>query len=285
MATVDQGSGAAACRSGLRRGTSAVSSAGEPRPRIRQSPFARRYVLPSVTLGRRPRGCGGSADGRASGGSVYRAGGLRVCLRHCTQMRPRQLASASLGKLGAVTVWLALLGVVTTPYLIHHLGASLYGIFALLTIMSAYLSNLELGFGHATVRFLARARALEDADEERVVLETSFAVFLAASAIASAAALAAQRSSRNVRPRSRGPAPCRARQRAARLPDPLHVTARVLRLGSAHGVGTAPISRLTRAIFGTLASLVAVWQSSPAAASERFWRHKCWSTPGRAPCS
>lgn len=103
-------------------------------------------------------------------------------------MRARGLAGASIS-LGAVTVWLALLGLITTPYLIHHLGASLYGVFALLTIMSAYLSNLELGFGHATVRFLARARAREDLAEERAVIETSFSVFLAASFLATAAAL------------------------------------------------------------------------------------------------
>ena len=105
-------------------------------------------------------------------------------------MRARGIAGASIS-LGAVTIWLALLGLVTTPYLIHHLGASLYGVFALLTIMSAYLSNLELGFGHATVRFLARARAREDEEEERAVLETSFSVFLAASSVATAAALVA----------------------------------------------------------------------------------------------
>ena len=33
--------------------------------------------------------------------------------------------------------------------------------------MSAHLCNLELGFGHATVRFLARARARADLAEER----------------------------------------------------------------------------------------------------------------------
>jgi O-antigen/teichoic acid export membrane protein len=107
-------------------------------------------------------------------------------------MRARGLAGASLS-LGAVTIWLAFLGLITTPYLIHHLGASLYGVFALLTIMSAYLSNLELGFGHATVRFLARARAREDLAEERAVIETSFAVFLVASIVATAGALLASR--------------------------------------------------------------------------------------------
>lgn len=94
-------------------------------------------------------------------------------------IRARQLADASLS-LGAVTVWLALLGLVTTPYLIHHLGAAFYGVFALITIMSAYLSNLELGFGHATVRFLARARAADDVETERAVLGTSLTVFLMA---------------------------------------------------------------------------------------------------------
>ena len=92
---------------------------------------------------------------------------------------------------GAVTIWLALLGLLTTPLLIHELGRSFYGVFALITIMSAYLSNLELGFGAATVRFLARARGSGDDDEERRVLGTSFAVFLAAATVAGLLALAA----------------------------------------------------------------------------------------------
>ncbi len=105
-------------------------------------------------------------------------------------MRARGLAGASIS-LGAVTIWLAVLGLVTTPYMIHQLGTSLYGVFALLTIMSAYLSNLELGFGHATVRFLARARATADLGEERAVIETSFSVFLAAASLAGVIGLAA----------------------------------------------------------------------------------------------
>ncbi len=69
-----------------------------------------------------------------------------------------QLASLSVG-IGSVTLWLGLLGLVTTPIMIHHLGATRYGVFALISIMSAYLMNLEFGFGTATVRFLARAYA------------------------------------------------------------------------------------------------------------------------------
>lgn len=104
--------------------------------------------------------------------------------------RARGLARATVS-FGAVTVWLAVLGLLTTPYLIRNLGASLYGVFALLTIISAYLSNLELGFGHATVRFLARARANRDTTEERAVIETSFLVFLVASIVGTGLALLA----------------------------------------------------------------------------------------------
>ncbi|MGI8729317.1 MAG: lipopolysaccharide biosynthesis protein [Solirubrobacteraceae bacterium] len=90
-----------------------------------------------------------------------------------------------------MTIWLAFLGLLTTPYLLHQLGRSFYGVFALITIMTAYLSNLELGFGGATVRFLARARGRGDEDEERRVLGTSLAVFLVAATLAGVIALLA----------------------------------------------------------------------------------------------
>jgi O-antigen/teichoic acid export membrane protein len=103
-------------------------------------------------------------------------------------IRARQLAGASVG-IGAVTVWLALLGLVTTPFLIHRLGVSRYGVFALITIMGAYLSNLEFGFGQATTAFLARAHATRDTATERAVIGTSFCVFLAGGVLAMTVAL------------------------------------------------------------------------------------------------
>ena len=74
-------------------------------------------------------------------------------------------------------MWLGLLGLLTTPYLLHRLGPSTYAVFALITLVSAYLSNLELGFGHGTIRFLARARAQGDAEAEKHVIGTSLLVF------------------------------------------------------------------------------------------------------------
>jgi O-antigen/teichoic acid export membrane protein len=86
------------------------------------------------------------------------------------------MARASIGQ-GLTTFWSALLGLVTAPILIRNLGAAQYGMFALLGLVSSYLSNLEFGFGHATLRFLARAHAAGDIDEERAVFGNGLLIF------------------------------------------------------------------------------------------------------------
>jgi len=95
----------------------------------------------------------------------------------------RRLAAQVAGSAGA-QVWLAFLGIFTTPYILRGLGAAAYGIFALVSVVSAHLSNLELGFGQATVRYLARARAAGDRPGEQAILDTSLAVFLAGGIVA-----------------------------------------------------------------------------------------------------
>lgn len=102
-------------------------------------------------------------------------------------IRARQLVTTAGGS-AATTVWLAFIGLLTTPYMLRELGAAGYGVFALITIMSGYLSNLEFGFGHALLRFVARARAIGDRGEERRVLETSLAVFVPAGVAAASLA-------------------------------------------------------------------------------------------------
>jgi O-antigen/teichoic acid export membrane protein len=78
---------------------------------------------------------------------------------------------------GLATVWSALLGLVTAPYLIRNLGVSQYGVFALVALISSYLTNLEFGFGHATLRFLARARAGSNEEDESAVLGNSMLIY------------------------------------------------------------------------------------------------------------
>jgi O-antigen/teichoic acid export membrane protein len=91
----------------------------------------------------------------------------------------RRLVAQAIGATG-VNIWLAGLSLFTTPYLLLRLGSATYGVFAMISLASAYLSNLEFGFGYASVRFLARARAEGDREREHAVFGTSFAVFLAA---------------------------------------------------------------------------------------------------------
>jgi O-antigen/teichoic acid export membrane protein len=105
-----------------------------------------------------------------------------------TGFQARDMARVSATVWG-VTIWQAALGLITTPFLVRHLGPPEYGIFALITIISMYLSNLELGFGHATLQFVARARAAGDDAEEAHVLTTSFAVFAVAGITATSIAL------------------------------------------------------------------------------------------------
>jgi O-antigen/teichoic acid export membrane protein len=91
----------------------------------------------------------------------------------------RRLVAQAIGATG-VNIWLAALSLFTTPYVLLHLGTATYGVFAMISLAAAYLSNLEFGFGYASVRYLARARAEGSREREQAVFGTSLAVFLAA---------------------------------------------------------------------------------------------------------
>ena len=86
----------------------------------------------------------------------------------------RQVAGSA-----GTNVWLTLLGLLTTPYLLLGLGSAGYGVFAMVSVVSVHLSNLEFGFGQATVRYLARALEADERERPQAILETSFSVFLA----------------------------------------------------------------------------------------------------------
>jgi O-antigen/teichoic acid export membrane protein len=89
----------------------------------------------------------------------------------------------------AATLWLAGVGLLTTPFVVLGLGPSAYGVLALASLVAGQLAVLDLGFGSATVLHLAQARAAGDRREQQAVLETSLAVFLAAAFVSGAALL------------------------------------------------------------------------------------------------
>jgi O-antigen/teichoic acid export membrane protein len=173
-------------------------------------------------------------------------------------IRARQLAGAGIG-LGAVTIWGALLGLVTTPYLIHRLGVSAYGVFALITILAAYLLNLEFGFGHATIRFLARARARGVPGEEAEVIGTSLAVFLPAAIVGGSLALFG--ASFIARHFAHGPVALHGT-----FVDAIRLGGLIISFSFVTAFASSSLQALgqfnsvvrTRAVFGTLASVAAV---------------------------
>jgi O-antigen/teichoic acid export membrane protein len=93
-------------------------------------------------------------------------------------MRSGRLVAHVVTSVGA-NAWLAFVSLFTMPYILLGLGRPAYGVFAMVSLVSSHLSNLELGFGHATIRFLARAAVAGDRRAAQAVLETSLAVFSA----------------------------------------------------------------------------------------------------------
>ena len=51
-----------------------------------------------------------------------------------------------------------------TPYIIHQLGASLYGIWILVTVVTGYAGLTDLGIGTSLQKFVAEHDAKNDPD-------------------------------------------------------------------------------------------------------------------------
>jgi O-antigen/teichoic acid export membrane protein len=68
------------------------------------------------------------------------------------------------------------IGLLLLPFNVAHLGPAAYGLWLMTASMTAYFSVLDLGYGAALVRYVARYRALGDA---RAINETSSTVFVA----------------------------------------------------------------------------------------------------------
>jgi O-antigen/teichoic acid export membrane protein len=187
----------------------------------------------------------------------------RACTRRAVGSPTRVLAARNLARsgigFGATTVWLAALGLISTPLLIDRLGASAYGVFALITILTAYLSNLELGFGHATIRFLAQARAADDRLGEARVLGVSASVFIVAAVIAAGAVLVL--AGEIVEHFVNAPAPVQAQAlEAIRISAAIVAGALIGSFASSALQALGALGRVVavRAVFGTLASASAI---------------------------
>ena len=60
----------------------------------------------------------------------------------------------------------ALMGIIYTPFMISKIGDGLYGIYALANSLISFITLLDLGFGQTLVRYISKARAIGDKEEE-----------------------------------------------------------------------------------------------------------------------
>jgi len=64
-----------------------------------------------------------------------------------------------------------------SPLIVHHLGASAYGVWTLLVTLTAYLGLLDLGIRSAVTRYVARSESQGDHETGPQVASTALAIF------------------------------------------------------------------------------------------------------------
>jgi O-antigen/teichoic acid export membrane protein len=85
--------------------------------------------------------------------------------------------------------WFVALSIVTTPYIVRHLGADLYGLYILISAILGYFAFLDLGLGAALTKYLAEYEAAGREDAVSRSLQTALAIWLGLG-VAGAAVLA-----------------------------------------------------------------------------------------------
>ena len=87
----------------------------------------------------------------------------------------------------AVTI---LIGFWMSPFLVHHLGDSVYGVWTLLGSLTGYLGLLDFGITPSTVKKVAEYRAVDDSEGINRVVTGGVAIFVFLGALSFAASVA-----------------------------------------------------------------------------------------------
>jgi O-antigen/teichoic acid export membrane protein len=75
-------------------------------------------------------------------------------------------------------VWLVVLALAVTPFVVHHLSVAVYGLFTLLLAFTAYFAVLDFGVGYATTKYVAEYRARGDVETVQRLASTSLTAYL-----------------------------------------------------------------------------------------------------------
>jgi O-antigen/teichoic acid export membrane protein len=97
--------------------------------------------------------------------------------------RPGGLARSVLSNWGAF-VFAAVIQFALSPFVVHHLGDTRYGVWGLLTSMVGYLGLLDLGVRAAVTRYVARFHAAGEHQDASRLYSSALVVFSAAGLLA-----------------------------------------------------------------------------------------------------
>lgn len=90
----------------------------------------------------------------------------------------------------ALIVLNAIVGFLYTPYMLHKLGQSEYGLYSLVASVVAYLTLMDFGFGNAVVRYTAKYRAEGKHEEQYRLFGMLFILYLGISILCAIGGLA-----------------------------------------------------------------------------------------------
>jgi O-antigen/teichoic acid export membrane protein len=97
---------------------------------------------------------------------------------------PSKLIARNVAGRYAALIVDTVIGLALLPFNVSHLGAAAYGVWLLASSVTVHFSVLDLGFGGAFVRFVARYRARRDARALNEIASTLFFVYAGAGVLA-----------------------------------------------------------------------------------------------------
>jgi O-antigen/teichoic acid export membrane protein len=96
----------------------------------------------------------------------------------------RNTASNLVGQVLVLATWFAL-----TPFIVHELGASKYGLWVLVASLVAYGDLLDLGVGTAVTKYVAEHRTRGESDEASALIATALRIYAAVGMVVIAASI------------------------------------------------------------------------------------------------
>lgn len=101
------------------------------------------------------------------------------------RLRARRVAH-NVGWNFSAQLWLLVLAVVATPYLVGRLGVEAYGLYALVFALIGWFAVLDLGLGVATVKYVSEEHARGDARAVQRIVGTALTLYLSAGVLGAA---------------------------------------------------------------------------------------------------